>query len=183
MAQENTPPPLAGQGIPFAGQPVSGPVPPIPGPAASFTHTASLLNTARQAITSAMEVKKYLTPGKIWVMRAPGGEVEIKAGILYQNVVVVVVRFDPFSGEILPAGIHTRAYDIRVTDEILRQKLNEVISKLVILQGVVFREPEGCWLIPIVYDYKIISHLKVYMDGVHIVPDYMADQEMRWYGK
>ena len=152
-------------------------------PPAPLLHPVNYLNTAQQAVSSAIEVGKHLTIGKIWIVRDPAGEIEVKAGLIYQNMVVAVVRFNPFNGDILPEGAHVRAYDMRVTNDVLYEKLSDFASKLVVLHGAGFKEPENCWTIPIAYDGKIVTHLKIYIDGIHVIPDYVSDQEMKWYGR
>jgi len=53
---------------------------------------------------------------------------------------------------------------------------------LKVLNGAEYRDPERSWLVPLSYNSRIVAHMKVYYDGVHIVPDYPANQEMRVHG-
>jgi hypothetical protein len=49
--------------------------------------------------------------------------------------------------------------------------------------GEIEGEPEASWVFPVALGNTIVAHLKVYYDGVHIVPDYPANQEMAYYGQ
>jgi hypothetical protein len=44
-------------------------------------------------------------------------------------------------------------------------------------------EPEACWSFPVAMDNQIVAHIKIYYDGIHVVQDYSANQEMIFYGK
>ncbi len=107
----------------------------------------------------------------------------IKAAILYQGVAVGALEFSPIDGTVLPKGYKVKTYLPEVSIEQIKKELPIVISKLQVLNGAEYREPEACWIIPLGIDGKIVAHLKVYYDGVHIIPDYPIDQEMRAYGQ
>ncbi|OMH40005.1 hypothetical protein [Desulfurobacterium indicum] len=174
-APEQTPPPRQ---VP---PPVPGQIPPPPpfsGPVSQ-----AILNNAKLAVNSAQKIKPYLTPGKIWIVRAPRGEVEVKGAILYDGAVVGVINFDPATGTELPKGYHSISFQTIVPMSNVKQLLTDIVKNLEILDGAEFREPESCWVIPVAYKGKIITEFKVYYDGVHIVPDYRAQQEMNAFGK
>ena len=79
--------------------------PPLPGPGIPVVQTVApqaLQANLPIAIATARKLGKQLEPGKVWMMRGPAGEVEIKAGILYQGIAVAVLRFNPLSGDVLP---------------------------------------------------------------------------------
>jgi len=46
-----------------------------------------------------------------------------------------------------------------------------------------FREPEACWGFPVSLGNTIVAEIKVYYDGIHILPDYKENQEMMFYGE
>ena len=116
-------------------------------------------------------------------MKAPAGEVVVKAAILYQGVAVGALEFDPVNGVLLPRGYHPRVYNAAISVERIKGELPGIIARLQVLSGAEYREPEACWAVPLAVDGKIVAHVKVYYDGIHIVPNYPVDQEMRAYGR
>ncbi len=210
MAEQNTVPPLLVQqpaaqppppgvlpsappapgtppGPPAPGTPPGPPVaPPPPGPGiGQAIPEQTLLNNLPTAVTTVQKIGSQLIPGKVWTMRGPTGEVEVKAGILYQGSVVAVLHFNPVDGSVFPIGIHTRTYQNQNTNQLqaIKTRLTTVIHGLKILPVAEFMEPEASWCFPVAFGNKIVAHLKVYYDGIHIVPDYPANQEMTYYGQ
>jgi len=117
-------------------------------------------------------------------MTGPRGEVEVKAAIVYDGTAVAVLHFNPSSGSILPLGIHV--VETGVSPQIIeniKRNLPTIVSSLKILNGAEYRAPESAWCIPLAYKNMIVAHLKIYTDGIHIIPDYPANQEMQAYGK
>ncbi len=177
--QTATPPSPPPPPPPPGGAPPPPPNPAVPPP--QSPPTSSYLNYAEapKAVETARLAKKYLTFGKVWINRAPAGEVVIKAAILYQQTVVATIEFDPTTGEVLPCGYHPKVFNSSISITSIKQRLPDIISSLEVLNGAEFREPESCWIVPLSYKGMIVSHLKVYYDGIHIVPDYPAMQESR----
>ena len=105
-----------------------------------------------------------------------------KAALVYQGVAVGTLEFDPASGEILPCGYQPRTFRAAISTNAIKQELPSIIANLKVLNGAEYRDPERSWLVPLSYNSRIVAHMKVYYDGVHIVPDYHANQEMRVYG-
>ncbi len=143
----------------------------------------ALPNTLEKALETAKVVVAHFQPGRIWQMRAPAGEIELKGGLVYQNTVVAVVRFSPVDGSVLPMGYNPWTTQTGVDLTKLHQYFSEVVPKIRVLEGAEFREPELCWAFPLVYEGKIVGHIKIYYDGIHVVPDYPAQQEMQLYGR
>ncbi len=143
-----------------------------------------VIKNATVAISTAKRAKAYLTPGKVWLWTEPTGEKVIKAALLYEGIVVTVIHFNPLNGSLLPCGLHSAVFEVKNPQiESVKSTLPKIVSKIQVLDGAEFREPENAWAIPLAYDGMIIGHLKVYSDGTHIVPDYPANQEMNAYGK
>ena len=202
MVQAQEKPPLLG-GSPNVGYsqpaaaspPVAQPAPPqpigqaVPPPPAGQTMPQPLggagipLSNASLAVATAQKVKEFLTPGKIWTMTGPRGEVEIKAAILYEGAVVAVVRFNPVDGSVLPLGLHPVVSATAAQIENIKREFPIIIRALEILNGAEYREPENVWAVPLAYKDMIVSHLKIYVDGIHVVPDYPANQEMQLYAR
>ena len=189
-AQSQTAPPLLMQQTapaPIVAPPpqmVAGNVPP-PATGIPVTQTIpaqTLLANINQAEQTALAACKLLAPGKVWIMRAPGGEAEVKAGLLYQNVAVAVLHFNPQNGTLLPLGVNPHIFQNAVDLKTIKNNLTGILKNLKILPAAEFMEPEACWSFPLAYNNRIIAHLKIYYDGVHVVQDFAANQEMTFYG-
>ncbi len=172
------PPPPPGPGAPPPGAGAGTPPPPPP-PAVSSLPPGFLQN-ANKAVQAAASAKALLTPGKVWLSRAPGGEYVIKAALMYQNVPVGALEFDPTTGEILPKGYHPWVFQQNVSLEEIRERLEDIIPRLTVLNGAEFRTPEACWVVPLAINGRIVSKIKVLYDGVHIMPDYPLQSELQW---
>ena len=187
MANAQDKPPLlntpSGPGYGQTPPPPAGNVPPPPpgGPLSGIQ--LNLPGNAVTAVATARKVKAYLTPGNVWIMTAPRGEVEVKAAIIYDGMAVAVLHFNPQDGALLPLGIHPRAFGVNPPLETIKRTLPSIVGDLEVLNGAEYREPENAWIIPLAYKGMIVAHLKIYADGIHVVPDYPANQEMRAYGK
>ncbi len=179
------PPPGPAAPPPPPGSPAPPPGPPVPpgppGTPAAFAPPSELLQDVSTIIRTAEAVRPHLQIGGVWATRAPAGEVELKAAITYQSVAVAVIRFDPMTGEVLPAGYNPRRYTISVSTDSVLANAQQVLREVEVLRGAEYREPEAAWAVPLSYRGKIIGHLKVLYNGSAIVPDYPADQEMRYY--
>ncbi len=174
-------PPPSGEPLPPGpAAPPPGPAmgPPPPGPAGFIPqlpqNLASILDVARKA-------KVYFQLGGIWTTRAPAGEIEVKAAIVYQGFAVATLRFNPADGTLLPMGYNPHVYNMNVSLAAIRARAMDIIKGLEVLNGAEYREPEAVWAIPLSYNGKIVAHIKVKYDGSAIVPDYPLDQEMRYF--
>ncbi len=184
-------PPPGAPGVPPGGPGAGLPAPGGPGTVApmaggygySSTYTVNISpEKIQQVLSTAKRARAYLKPGKIWIVRGPGGELEIRGGIVYQGAVVSVLEFNPLNGYVLPADYRPIVYQQNVSMENLQNQFLKIVNGLQILNGVWYREPEGCWLVPLAYRGEIITTLRIYYDGIHIVPDYEASREMAYYG-
>jgi len=191
MANAQDKPPLLG--ISFSQTPPILRIAPQPVPSAQSMPVSSripqeIVKNASLAVTTAQKAKKYLMPGKVWSRVGPRGEVEIKAAIIYDGIAVSILHFNSSDGMLLPLGIHP--VEIGVSPQVIerviknvKRNLPAIVNSLKILNGAEYREPESVWRIPLAYKDMIVAHLKIYVDGIHIVPDYPANQEMQAYGK
>ncbi|RLB05340.1 MAG: hypothetical protein DRG83_02875 [Deltaproteobacteria bacterium] len=182
-----TPPPpgaITGHGAPPGQVAIPHPPPPRVGldQRPSQPMGSEVLGNATLAIKTARNTRKYFTSWKLWKHRGPAGEVVIKAAVIYRRVAVACMDFDPLTGDVLPKGYHPINYEARLSLDDIRKELPAIIANLKVLDGAEFRDKERCWIVPLAYEGKIVAHVKVYHDGIHIVPDYPVDQEMRAYG-
>lgn len=178
---QQAPPPPSGQQVPPPAQQVPSPPGQVPPPQVFPQQVVP--DNVLKVIETAKAARNYFAPGKVWMMRAPAGEIEIKAAIVYQGVAVGALKFNPVDGTVLPLGYNPRIFNPTVSLDVIKQKIGSIISNLKVLDGAEYREPEGSWVVPLTYNEKIVAQVKVYYDGVHIVPDYLATQEMRAYGR
>ncbi len=165
--------------------PPSPPAGPTGIPIVQTIPTQTLLNNLSLAVSTVEKLNNLhlLSPSKVWIMRAPAGEIAIKGGVVYQGVVVAVVHFNPIDGSILPLGINPHAYQSNVQIQSIKTNLASVIDNLQILPAAEFIEPEACWVFPVAMGNTIVANIKIYCDGIHVVQDYMANQEMTFYGQ
>jgi hypothetical protein len=197
MAQENVTPPLMirQNAVPPVPPPAPGDVPPPPpgnqplppGPAGipvvSTIPAQSLMAALPQAVATTEKLSKLLTAGRVWYNRAPGGEVEVKGAILYQGEVVAVLHFDPADGNVLPLGINPHVMQNNTGINTIKTNLSSAVARLKIVPAAEYMEPEACWSFPVTLGDVIVTHIKVYYDGVHVMEDYVANQEMSFYGQ
>ncbi len=138
-----------------------------------------VVRNASKAVLTAKNTKRHLKPGKVWVSRTPGGEVVIKAALLYKYAVVGILEFSPVTGNLLPKGYHDTSFKVTVSISGIRKKMKNIVGELNLLDVVEYREPERNFAIPLAHEGKIVAHLKVHYDGEHVVPDYPVMQEIR----
>ena len=185
MQQNQTPlVPAAGPGIPPT-PPGNPPLPPGQAgiPIVQTIPAETILANLQQALTTTSNLNKLLSAGKVWFMRSPGGEIEIKGGILYQGVVVAVLHFNPLDGKVLPLGITPHVFQNNIEIGRVRSNLSAAIGNLKILPVAEFMEPEACWSFPVAFGNIIVAHIKVYYDGIHVIEDFITNQEMAFYGQ
>ncbi len=141
------------------------------------------LDNAPIAVATVKEAKMHFSAGKIWSITAPRGEEELKAAVLYDKMAVAILHFNQTDGSLLPLGVRPAVYGVTSSIGEIKRNLPEIVRNLVVLQGAEYREPESSWIVPLAYHGMIVAHIKVYADGIHIVPDYPANQEMQTYGR
>ncbi len=163
------------------------PAPPPPGmqgvQVVQTIPVSTLLANLSQAVQTASKLNKLLTTGKVWLTRGPGGQLELKAGLLYRGVAVAVLRFNPLNGHVLPIGVNPQVYQSSITMQKVKSGFSAVIPQLKILPAAEFIEPETCWSFPVTLGNLVVAHVKIYYDGIHVLQDYPATQEMTFYGQ
>ncbi len=160
------------------------PAPPAPGiPIVCAIPVAKLLGNLQGAIATARRLNRLMRPGKVWVSRGPSGELEMKAGILYQGIAIGVLRINPENGSILPLGIMPFRPEAAAGVQSVKAALLPIFKRLKILPYAEFVEAESCWSFPLVLDGSIVARVKIYFDGVHVMQDAVANREMLFYGR
>jgi len=169
-------------GVMTPGMPVTPPGAAVPGGYPSTYSIDITPEKIQQVLSTVKEVKQYLKTGKIWLMKGPGGELEIRGGIMYQGAVVSVIEFSPANGSVLPVDYRPVVYQENVSLETIRDHFEGIVNNMQILEGVWFSQAEACWIIPVAYQGVVIATLKIYYDGIHVIPDYNSSREMAYYG-
>ncbi len=197
-AQQNNKVPLLMQQTPAQAPPAAlppqpGMLPgqpgPPPGPAPQGVQVVqtipvpTLLSHLAQAVQTAQKLNKLFTAGKVWMMRGPAGDIQLKAGLLYQGVAVAVLQFNPLNGKVLPLGINPQVYQNNVSLQTVKANLSNILPQLKILPAAEFMAPETCWSFPVALGNTVVAHVKIYYDGLHVMQDYAANQEMLFYGQ
>jgi len=136
-----------------------------------------------QAVDTARKLAQRLEAGKVWWKRNPSGELEIKAGLLYQGIVVAVLHFDPFSGNVLPLGLRVHSARSNIRIQTVRDRLDRLIRELRLIPAARFQEPGPGWVFPLALGDRIVARIGVYYDGIHVLQDVAAHQEMMFYGR
>ena len=138
-------------------------------------------NTPQNAINSVATGRACiasLIPGKIWSHRAPRGEFEIKGSLTLGDAIVVVLRFSPEDGSVLPKGLHGLSAARSEIISPVESRLKQLPKELVVLDGAEFREPESCWAVPVAHKGRIVGHIKISSDGSTVLPDKKATEEL-----
>jgi hypothetical protein len=133
---------------------------------------------AASAVTTGRSCIKSLAPGKVWTMRAPHGELEIKGSLVLNDSPVIVLHFNPEDGSLLPKGLHGLSEGKPEIISQVQARLSHLLQQIAVLEGAEFREPESCWAIPVAHQGRIVGHLKVSSDGSTILPDRKAAEEL-----
>ncbi|WP_456426686.1 hypothetical protein [Desulfurobacterium sp.] len=156
---------------PALGMPPSPSIQPPPVPPVEVT------TKVQEAIEAVREAKPFFTAGKEWQVINPKGDIELKGAVVYEGRIVSVLKFDPATGTVLPEGFTIPARNVNVSPELLRKEHERIVKELVPLDGVEYREPERCWVVPLSFKGKIVGKVKVSEDGRFIIPDYPAERE------
>jgi DNA-binding IclR family transcriptional regulator len=90
---------------------------------------------------------------------------------------VLVLRFHPEDGSLLPKGLHPFGEGTPEAISLAEKQLRDILAEIVVLDGAEFREPESCWALPISHKGRIIGHIKVSSEGEKILPDAKASAE------
>lgn len=190
LLMQQNPPQMQPAALPPAqgvvpGQP--GPPPPNPGlqgvQVVQTIPVTTLLSHLSQAVQTAQKLNKLFAAGKVWMMRGPAGDIQLKAGLLYQGVAVAVLQFNPLNGRVLPLGVNPQVYQNSVSLQAVKTNLGRILPQLKILPVAEFMAPETCWSFPVSIGNTVVAHVKIYYDGVHVLQDYIANQEMAFYGQ
>ncbi|WP_456371015.1 hypothetical protein [Thermodesulfatator atlanticus] len=92
----------------------------------------------------------------------------------------MALEFDPLTGKLLPKSYHPPVFQNQVSPAKIKSlAAAKIIPQLKVLEGVKFRMPESCFVVPFAYQNLIVGELKIYYDGVHVVPDYPLDSEIK----
>ncbi len=134
---------------------------------------------AQKAVFTGRACLSSLNTGSVWRHRTPHGEPEIKASLTLDGEAVVELHFSPEDGSLLPKGLHGIGEGRPGIELLVKEKLVEIPQNITVLDGAEFREPEGCWAVPLAHQGRIIAHLRVSADGGKVLPDKKAADELK----
>lgn len=136
------------------------------------------VDNAELALSTARATLSKLVPGRAWVGTLPKGEFEIKGALLLENKPVVILKFSPEDGSLLPRGLHALGAGRADLLPVVESRLSGICAELDVLEGAEFRAPESCWALPLVHRGRIVSHIKVSGDGTAVLADKKALEEL-----
>ncbi len=180
----NAPPPAA---APRVGPPPAPPPPPagaavrnrLPPVVCAPTALPSDMGTFASALQSKTEtVLRLMQPYGVWINITPSGTRILQGAFVYRRSIVLVVRFDPVSGALLPVGYDaSAAYVSRSALDRARMMLRNLPS-LLKPGGIEYRAPESTWVVSVEKSGIVVGFIKFTFDGESVVPDYPAQQQL-----
>ena len=140
------------------------------------------ISNVKDVLKTASLMKEHLSAGKLWKKRVPpDGELVIVGAIIFNGKAVSSIEFSPSDGLVLPKGYHPHVFSLSVEYEKIKEYFEKIVYELKLGDGAEYREPESSWEIPLIYRGMVVAHIKVYYDALHILPDFIVDQEMKIY--
>jgi len=139
------------------------------------------VGAAQRAIETVKSALPYLTAGPPIMHIGPAGDVHIDVPLVYHDVALDRIHYDPIAKAPSPKGRPVHAWGVRVDRAEVMRIMEEVIKGLRVVEAVEYREPEDCWVVPLAWRVFIVAHVKVSSDGTQLVPDYPLTAEMRRY--
>ena len=141
-----------------------------------------VLGNVGRALSSARAMAEALSLSRWWIKGSPIDGVSVKTAILYRGFAVGIIELSPLDGKPLPCGFHPRIHELIVTQKELSDSVNLLASNLRIVEGVEYREREMSFAVPVAFGDFMVSHVNIYCDGIHVLPDYLVMQEMKLFG-
>ncbi len=140
-----------------------------------------VLGNVSRALSSARAVGGLLSVSKWWIRRSPVGGVEAKVAVIYREFPVGIIELSPVDGRPLPCGFYPRIPELVATEDMLSESVKLLSGGLRVVEAVEYREREMSFAVPIAFKTLMVSHLNIYYDGVHVLPDYLIMQEMKLF--
>ncbi len=141
-----------------------------------------VLGNVVRALSSARAIVGALSLSKWWIKESPIDGVSVKIAILYRGFAVGIIELSPVDGKPLPCGFHPRIPELIVAQKELSDSVDLLASNLRIVEGVEYREREMSFAVPVAFGNLMVSHINIYCDGIHVLPDYLVMQEMKLFG-
>jgi len=137
------------------------------------------LGAAQRAVETVRSALPYITIGPPIMHYGPAGDVHIDVPLVYHDVALDRVHFDPIAKSPSPKGRPVHAWGVSVDRAEVVSIMEQVLKELRVVDAVEFRKPEDCWVVPLAWKVLIVAHIKVTSDGTQLVPDYHLTAEMR----
>ncbi len=133
---------------------------------------------AGKAIQVVDKALKYMVIGPPIIHMHPH-ELHIDIPILYNGYALDRIHYDPIQRIFLPKGCPGHFPGISIDREELKEYASKLFDEVVVGNGVEYREPEKCWVVPLVWRNFIIAHIKVSHDAESLIPDIGLTGEIR----
>lgn len=137
--------------------------------------------SASRAIGTVKVAIPYVLIGPPIVRYGPGGEVHVDVPLMYHDLALDRVHYDPVSRAPSPKGRPVHVRGVRVDVGEVKAVMAAVLKEVRVVDAAEFREPEAAWVVPLAWRSLIIAHVKVSYDGRELIPDYGLTEEVRRY--
>ncbi len=106
-------------------------------------------------------------------------EVHVDVPILYNGYALDRIHFDPVRMMFLPKGFPGHFMVSSVDRAGVKEAASRLFGEVVVGNGAEYREPEKCWVVPLVWRSFIIAHIRVSHEADSLVPDMGLTGEIR----
>ncbi len=136
---------------------------------------------ASRAISTVRAALSYIIVGPPLIRYGPAGEVHVDVPLMYHDLALDRVHYDPSLRAPSPKGRPVRAWGVRVEADEVKSVMESALREVRVIDAAEYREPEAAWVVPLAWRNIIIAHIKVSHDGSELIPDYGLTEEVRRY--
>ncbi len=135
--------------------------------------------TAEQAVATVKAALPKLTAGKSFVKTGKRGEKKLEVPLLLDGNIVSRVRLNPATGEILPKGLETLAYQVSASPEQAVKIVEQALPNLEVAS--VSLGKQGEWRVDLTLKKAVVAHISVHGGTGSILADWKASQDASLY--
>jgi len=139
------------------------------------------LESASRTIETVKAAIPYILVGPPIVRYGPGGEVHVDVPLMYHDLALDRVHYDPVSRTPSPKGRPVHVRGVRVDVGEVKAVMTAILKEVRVIDAPEFREPEVARVAPLAWRSLIIAHVKVSYVGRELIPDYGLTEEIRRY--
>lgn len=135
---------------------------------------------AQEAIITVKKAIGYFFAGPPIIHVGIRGELHIDVPLMYQSYGLDRMHYDPKAKQPSPKGRPVHCFDVeKPSEDEIKEIMDGVISESRVVEAAEFKDPEGCWVVPLAWGPYIIAHVKVTRNGKELIPDYGLTAEVR----